>query len=112
MPHHAGCGGPRSSPGGAGWLGACFGVRLTSAGAEVADEPDTVLVTTRDALVASFGGDDLAGLVAAGAVIVGDPEVIRRLVASVRAPASTDRYSNGTSSQRGRVRRGQRLSYR
>jgi DNA-binding HxlR family transcriptional regulator len=65
-----------------------FGVRLTSAGAEVTHEPpakpDATLVTTTDALVAAYGSDDLAGLVAAGAVITGDPEVIRRLVANVR----------------------------
>ncbi|MEU2616119.1 hypothetical protein ABZ570_31810 [Micromonospora sp. NPDC007271] len=42
-----------------------------------------VLVTTTDALAAAFGGDDLAGLVAVGTVIIGDPEVVRRLVTSV-----------------------------
>jgi DNA-binding HxlR family transcriptional regulator len=59
-----------------------------SAGAEVTHEPpanpDATLVTTTDALLAAYGSDDLAGLVAAGAVITGDPEVIRRLVANVR----------------------------
>ncbi|MGV9806648.1 winged helix-turn-helix transcriptional regulator [Micromonospora chersina] len=67
-----------------------FGVRLTSPGAEVTheppDEPDAVLVTTTDALLAAFGSDDLTGLVAAGAVVTGDPEVVRRLVAGTRAP--------------------------
>ncbi|WP_446220021.1 hypothetical protein [Micromonospora sp. IBHARD004] len=65
-----------------------FGVRFTSTGAEVAheppEEPDAVLVTTTEALVA------LSGLVAAGAVIIGEPEVVRRLVASGRVPGSTD----------------------
>jgi hypothetical protein len=68
-----------------------FGVRLTPAGAEVAheppEEPDAVLVTTTHALIAAFGGDDLSGLAAATAVIIGDPEVVRRLVAGVRVPA-------------------------
>jgi DNA-binding HxlR family transcriptional regulator len=93
-----------------------FGVRLTSTGAEVAHEPpeapDAALVTTTDALIAAFGRDDLAGLVAAGAVIVGDHEVVRHLVASVRVPASTDQYSNGTPGQGGRADSRQRLSER
>jgi hypothetical protein len=93
-----------------------LGVRLTSAGAEVAheppEEPDAVLVTTTDALLAAVGSDDLAGLTAAGAVIIGDPEVVRHLVASVRVPASTDKYSTGTSGQGGRADRRQRLSER
>lgn len=75
-----------------------FGVRLTSVDVEVGheppEEPSAVLVTTTDALVTAFDGDDLAGLVAAGAVIIGDPEVVRRLVAGVRLPASTDQYSS------------------
>ncbi|MGW5360099.1 winged helix-turn-helix transcriptional regulator [Actinopolymorpha pittospori] len=79
-----------------------FGVRLTSAGAEVAheppEEPDAVLTTRTDALLTAFGCNDLAELVATGAVITGDPEVVRRLIAGVRVPASTDRHSNGTSS--------------
>jgi DNA-binding HxlR family transcriptional regulator len=83
-----------------------FGVRLSSAGAEVAheppEEPDAVLVTTTDALLAAFGSDDLAGLEAASAVIIGDPKVVRRLVAGVRIPGSTD--------QRGRADRRQRQS--
>jgi len=70
-----------------------FGVRLTSAGAEVAHEPaekpDAVLVTTTDAFLAGLGGDDLAGLTAAGAVIDGDPEVVRRLVAGIHVPTAT-----------------------
>ncbi|MEV4622379.1 helix-turn-helix domain-containing protein [Asanoa sp. NPDC049573] len=78
-----------------------FGVRLTSAGADVfhepPEEPDAVVVTTTDALLAAFGSDDLAGLVAASAVIIGDHEVVRHLVAGVRVLASTDRYSNSTS---------------
>ncbi|MFI6829174.1 winged helix-turn-helix transcriptional regulator [Kribbella sp. NPDC050241] len=82
-----------------------FGVRLTSSGAAVAHEPpeqpDAVLVTPTDALLAAFGGDDLAGLVAAGAVIVGDSEVVRRLVVNVRVPAYTDQYSNGTPGPKG-----------
>ncbi|GAA2755421.1 winged helix-turn-helix transcriptional regulator [Actinopolymorpha rutila] len=65
-----------------------FGVRITPAGAEVAhkppEEPDATLSTTTDALVAAFGSDDLAGLAAAGAVIVGDLEVVRRLVTGTR----------------------------
>ncbi len=68
-----------------------FGVRLTSTGAKVTheppEEPDAVLVTTTDALVAAFGGDNLARVVAAGAAIDGDPEVVRRLVAGVRIPS-------------------------
>jgi DNA-binding HxlR family transcriptional regulator len=92
-----------------------FGVRLTPAGAEVAheppEEPDAVLVTTTDALLAAFNGDDLAGLVAAGAVIIGDPEVVRRLIAATRVPASTDQYSNGTAG-RGRADGRQRLPER
>ncbi|WP_262285761.1 helix-turn-helix domain-containing protein [Micromonospora sp. MA102] len=88
-----------------------FGVRLTSAGAEVAheppEEPDAVLVTTTDALLAAFGGEDLAGLVVAGAVITGDPEVVRHLVAGVRVSASTDKSSSGISGQGGRADRRQ-----
>jgi len=71
-----------------------FGVRLTSTGAEVSheppEEPDAVLVTTTDALLATFGSDDLVELVAAGAVIDGDPEAVRRLIAGTRVPAPTD----------------------
>ncbi len=71
-----------------------FGVRLTAAGAEVAheppDAPDAVLVTTTDALLAAFDGDNGTELVAAGAAINGDPEVVHRLVAGVRVPGSTD----------------------
>jgi DNA-binding HxlR family transcriptional regulator len=70
-----------------------FGVRLTATGAEVGHEPperpDAVLVTTTDALLAAFGDDDLAGLTAAGAVVGGDPDAVRRLVAGVRVPAAT-----------------------
>jgi DNA-binding HxlR family transcriptional regulator len=60
-----------------------FGVHLTSAGAEVApgppDEPDAVLATTTDALLAAFGRNDLTGPLAAGSVITsGNPEVVRR----------------------------------
>jgi len=77
-----------------------FGVRLTPAGAEVAHEPpgelDAVLVTTTDALLAAFGGDDLAGLVATGAII-GDPEIVRLLVANVRVPASANQSATATS---------------
>ncbi|MEU5906617.1 helix-turn-helix domain-containing protein [Micromonospora sp. NPDC047467] len=68
-----------------------FGVHLTSAGADITDEPPdqpgAALATTTDALLAAFGSDDLAGLAAAGAVISGDPEVVRRLVAGMRVPA-------------------------
>ncbi|MDO3700268.1 hypothetical protein Q3W71_01050 [Micromonospora sp. C28SCA-DRY-2] len=53
------------------------------------EEPDAVLATTTDALLAAFGDDDLAGLVAAGAAITGAPEVVRQLVANVRVPAAT-----------------------
>ncbi|TCC46310.1 transcriptional regulator [Kribbella pittospori] len=71
-----------------------FGVRITSAGAEVTheppEEPDAVLVTPTDALLAAFGSEDLAELVAAGAVIDGDPEAVRRLIAGTRVPAPTD----------------------
>ncbi|MFI6332426.1 winged helix-turn-helix transcriptional regulator [Micromonospora chersina] len=70
-----------------------FGVRLTSAGAEITheppEEPHAVLITTTDALLAAFGSEELAGLVAAGAAIIGDPEVVRRLVAGVRVPGAT-----------------------
>ncbi|MGR6318963.1 helix-turn-helix domain-containing protein [Micromonospora soli] len=87
-----------------------FGVRLTSAGAEVAheppDEPHAVLITTTDALLAAFGSDDLAGLVADGGVIIGDPEVVRHLVAGVRVPASAEKY--GTSGPGGRADRRER----
>jgi hypothetical protein len=73
-----------------------FGVRITSSGAEVAheslEEPDAVLITTTDALLAAFGADDLP----ADADIVGDPEVVRRLVANVRVPASRDQHSDAT----------------
>ncbi|MEU4606584.1 helix-turn-helix domain-containing protein [Kribbella sp. NPDC023972] len=73
-----------------------FGVRLTSSEAEVAheppEEPDAALVTTTDALLAAFGGDDLTGLVAGDAVIAGDSEVVRRLVANVRIRPSADRH--------------------
>jgi DNA-binding HxlR family transcriptional regulator len=71
-----------------------FGVHLTPAGAEVAheppEEPDAVLVTTTDALLTAFGRHDLAGLEAAGAVVSGDPEAVRRLVAGVRVPATSE----------------------
>ncbi len=67
---------------------AVFGVRLTSAGALVShkppERPDAVLITTTDALLAAFGIDDLADLSAGGAVIRGDTEVVRRLVAGTR----------------------------
>ncbi|MGY4907671.1 winged helix-turn-helix transcriptional regulator [Streptomyces sp. 900116325] len=90
-----------------------FGVRLTSSGADVAheppEEPDATLVTTTEALLAAFGSDDLAGLVAAGAVIVGEPKAVRHLVANVRVPASTDQHSNGTSDQGGQADSCQRL---
>lgn len=82
-----------------------FGVRLTPAGAEVTheppEEPHAVLITTTDALLAAFGDNDLARLVAAGAVIIGDPDVVRRLVAGVRVPDSTDQHSNGTPAKGG-----------
>jgi DNA-binding HxlR family transcriptional regulator len=78
-----------------------FGVRFTPARAEITheppEEPDAVLTTTTDALLAAFGDDDLAGLVAAGAVIIGDPEAVRRLLVAVHIPASTDQHSNGTT---------------
>ena len=77
-----------------------FGVHLTSAGAEVTHEPpeapDAVLVTTTDALVAAVGGNDLAGLIASGAVITGDSEVVRRLVAGARVPTSRVQHADGT----------------
>jgi DNA-binding HxlR family transcriptional regulator len=70
-----------------------FGVHLTPAGAKVTheppDAPDATLVTTTDALIAAFGREDLAGLVAAGAVIEGDPEVVRRLITRTRVPVPT-----------------------
>ncbi|MFG2045637.1 winged helix-turn-helix transcriptional regulator [Dactylosporangium sp. NPDC048998] len=75
-----------------------FGVRFTPAGAEIAhvppEEPDAVLITTTDALLAAFGDDDLAGLVAAGAVIIGDPEAVRRLLVAVHVPAPTESTRN------------------
>ncbi|WP_432992777.1 winged helix-turn-helix transcriptional regulator [Dactylosporangium sp. CA-233914] len=68
-----------------------FGVRLTPAGAQITHEPpaepDAVLVTTTDALLAAFGEDDLTGLTAAGAVITGDPQALRDLLAAVHVPA-------------------------
>jgi hypothetical protein len=71
-----------------------FGVRLTSSGAEVAhepaEEPDALLVTTTEALVASFGDDDLTGLLGAGASISGDPAVVRRLLEGTRFPGSSE----------------------
>lgn len=82
-----------------------FGVRLTSAGAEVTHEPpeqpDAVLSATTDALLAAFGSADLAGHAAAGAAIIGDPEAVRRLVAGVRVPGATGQSSNGTPGPRG-----------
>jgi DNA-binding HxlR family transcriptional regulator len=93
-----------------------FGVRLTSAGAEVTHQPpeapDAVLATTTDALLTAFGDDDLTGLVAAGAVIDGDPEVVCRLVANVRVPTAADQHSNSTTGKSGRVGSGQTLSER
>ena len=64
---------------------------LTNAGAEVSHEPppepDAVLTTTTDALLAAFGNDDLRGLSAAGSTITGDPEAVRSLVMAVVVPA-------------------------
>jgi DNA-binding HxlR family transcriptional regulator len=72
-----------------------FGVRLTSAGALVSHEPperpDAFLITTTDALLAAFGADDVAGLEGAGAVISGDAEVVRSLVAGT-VPGTTDQH--------------------
>lgn len=89
-----------------------FGVHLASAGAEVTheppEEPDAVLATTTDTLLAALGDDDLTGLVAAGASIIGDPEVVRHLVANVRVPASTDQHPDGTTGQGGRTDGNQR----
>lgn len=86
-----------------------LGVRLKSADADVTheppDEPDAILVTTTDAFLAAFGNDDLAGLVADGAVIIGDPEVVRHLIAGVRVPAATEKYSNRPVGQGERVDR-------
>ena len=66
-------------------------VWLTPTGAEVSHEPpeqpDVVLVTRTDALVAAFGRDDLDGLETAD--IVGDREVVRSLMTRVRIPSST-----------------------
>jgi hypothetical protein len=59
---------------------------------EPPEAPDAVLVTTTDALLTAFGDDDLAELVAADAVIIGDPEVVRHLVANVRVPTATYQY--------------------
>ncbi|SCL51193.1 transcriptional regulator, HxlR family [Micromonospora chersina] len=93
-----------------------FGVRLTSAGAEVTHEPPgephAVLITTTDALLAAFGSDELAGLVAAGAAIIGDPGVVRRLVTGVRVPGATGQGSNGTAGPRGAADSRQRLPER
>jgi DNA-binding HxlR family transcriptional regulator len=70
-----------------------FGVHLTPSGAEVSHEPpetpNAVLVTTTGDLLAAFGNEDIAKLVAAGTDIAGDPASVRRLVANVRVPAST-----------------------
>ncbi|MEV4517151.1 helix-turn-helix domain-containing protein [Dactylosporangium sp. NPDC049525] len=80
-----------------------FGVRFTPAGAETTheppDAPHAVLVTTTEALLAAFGNDDLADLVAAGADIIGDSEAVRRLLAAVHVPAPEDRPPNGASGQ-------------
>lgn len=77
-----------------------FGVRLTSAGAEVGheppQEPDAVLVTTTDALIPAFGSEDLSGLVSAGAVMDGDPEALRCLIAGTRVPTPTDQRADDT----------------
>ncbi|MEV5965936.1 helix-turn-helix domain-containing protein [Kribbella sp. NPDC051952] len=71
-----------------------FTAHLTSSGAAVAHEPpeqpDAVLVTTTEALLAAFGDDDVPGLVAADAVITGDADVVRRLLSSVHVPPATD----------------------
>ena len=69
-----------------------FGVRITPGGADTTHEPpetpDAVVVTTTEALLAALGDTDLAALVAAGAVITGDPEAVRRLLAAVHVPAA------------------------
>lgn len=68
-----------------------FGVHLTPAGAEVTHEPpeqpDAVLLTTTENLIAAFASGDLTVL---AATITGDPEVVRRLVVNVRFPAAHD----------------------
>ena len=68
---------------------------ISSAGAQVSHEPpehpDAVLITTTEALLAAFGTNDLAGLEAAGAVISGDAEVARRLVAGT-SPGPTGQH--------------------
>lgn len=67
-----------------------FGVRVTPAGADVTheppEEPDAVLDTTTGALLDALGGNDLAGLVAAGAVITGHPEAVRHILGAVHVP--------------------------
>jgi DNA-binding HxlR family transcriptional regulator len=75
-----------------------FGVRLANTGAEVSHEPplepDAVLTTTTDALLAAFGYDDLRGLLAAGSAITGDPEAVRRLLVAVHVPTPMNQHRN------------------
>jgi DNA-binding HxlR family transcriptional regulator len=69
-----------------------FGVHLTDSGAEVshvpAPEPDAVLNTTANALLAAFGHDDRHRLADAGS-FTGSPEAVRRLLTAVHIPAAS-----------------------
>ncbi|TCC62145.1 transcriptional regulator [Kribbella pittospori] len=73
-----------------------FGVRLTSAGAEVAhavpDAADAVVRTTTAELLAAFGRHALPPAGDAATSITGDRSVVRRLVEGIRVPAD-DRES-------------------
>jgi hypothetical protein len=73
-----------------------FGVHLTTAGAEVSREPpvepDAVLTTTTDVLLAAFGDEKLRGLMAAGSAIIGDPEAVRRLLVAVHVPTPLNQH--------------------
>lgn len=73
-----------------------FGVRLTSAGAEVAhaapDAADAVVRTTTAELLAAFGRHALPPASDAATTITGDRSVVRRLVEGIRVPAD-DRQS-------------------
>jgi DNA-binding HxlR family transcriptional regulator len=73
-----------------------FGVHLTTAGAEVSREPpvepDAVLTTTTDVLLAAFGDEKLRGLMAAGSAIIGDPEAVHRLLVAVHVPTPLNQH--------------------
>jgi DNA-binding HxlR family transcriptional regulator len=74
--------------------GGVFGVHYTDAGAEVSHEPptkpDAVLTATTNTLLAAFGNDDPHSLTDAGSTVIGNPEVVRRLLAAVHVPTPMD----------------------